>query len=56
MTPAMFDTGMAATFPISVLVGAAEVELLALELGETVLVKETTGEEVGAAVIMVLPE
>lgn len=52
----MFDAGMAAAFPVLVLVAADEVEFPALELGEVVLVKETAGEEVGAAVIIVLPE
>lgn len=55
MTPAMFNAGMAAAFPVSVLVAAA-VEFLALELGEVVLVMEAECEEDGAAVIIVLPE
>jgi hypothetical protein len=56
ITPAMFNAGMAAAFPVKVLVAAAEVEFPALELGEVVLVKEAECEEDGAAVIIVLPE
>lgn len=56
-TPAMFDAGMTAAFPVLVLVAAAEVEFPAFELGEVVLVIETADEEDGgAAVIIVLPE
>lgn len=55
MTPATLDEGMTAAFPVSVLVEAVEVEFPALELGEAVLVIETTGEEVGAGVTIVLP-
>lgn len=52
MTPAMFEAGEAEAPPVWVLVAAEEVELPALETDEVLVVIETTGEVVGAAVII----